>query len=189
MAQDTTAVDEQWEIFRPQAWRKGAHKGERKMLYGILDPGETMECLIGGAFGPDMEKAKFGKTFHSAIGVATDRRVIFVDKGLFGSTEVREMPCTSVDAITCSTGMFLAGLRITGRGILGVRMEMIAKSEIKTFVDCVRSHLLPHAGYDNADPRQMDNLDQLLKLNELLQAGILTQEEFDTRKAQLLGSP
>jgi predicted RNA-binding Zn-ribbon protein involved in translation (DUF1610 family) len=103
MAQDTTAVDEQWETFRPQTWRKGAHKGERKMLYGIRDPGETMECLIGGAFGPDMEKAKFGKTFHSAIGVATDRRVIFVDKGLFGSTEVREMPYTSVDAITYST--------------------------------------------------------------------------------------
>ena len=37
--------------------------------------------------------------------------------------------------------------------------------------------------------RQMDNLDQLLKLNELLQAGILTQEEFDIRKAQLLGGP
>ena len=59
-------------------------------------------------------------------------------------------------------------------------------------VDLVRLLMMNDVEFDrryNAGPRQMDNLDQLLKLNELLQAGILTQEEFDTRKAHLLGGP
>ena len=59
-------------------------------------------------------------------------------------------------------------------------------------IDLVRLLIMNDVEFDrryNASPRQMDNFDQLLKLNELLQAKILTQEEFDIRKAQLLGSP
>ena len=59
-------------------------------------------------------------------------------------------------------------------------------------IDLVRLLIMNDVEFDrryNASPRQMDNLDQLLKLNQLLQAKILTQEEFDIRKAQLLGGP
>ena len=59
-------------------------------------------------------------------------------------------------------------------------------------IDLVRLLIMNDVEFDrryNANPRQMDNLDQLLKLNELLQAKILTQEEFDIKKTQLLGGP
>ena len=63
------------------------------MLYDILEDAEHLEALIGGSFGPDLQAtggvtniAKAG-SLHRGAGVATDRRVIFLDKGIL-STEV-----------------------------------------------------------------------------------------------------
>lgn len=41
--------------------------------------------------------------------------------------------------------------------------------------------------YEESAPSESDNLDAIKKLHDLLEAGILTQEEFDAKKKQLLG--
>ena len=61
------------------------------MLSTLLEEDERIECLIGCQFGPDLGQSKLDSSKHSGVGVATDRRVMLVDKGLFGSTEVAEM--------------------------------------------------------------------------------------------------
>ena len=186
-------VDQQWTALNPK-WGKNDHKGEHAMLYGIIQPDEDLECIIGGSFGPDLGQAKVGDSFHRGIIVATDRRVLMVDKGLFGSTEVAEMPYHSIEAITRSTGMFAAGLRITGRGTMHFRIEKINPKEAAArFADCVQDHLTGtgQAGPDRqggaVTPVVTSAASEVEALANLLDRGILTQEEFDAKKKELLG--
>ena len=184
-------IDEQWQALNPE-WGKSEYKGEHEMLYSLIQPGEDLECIIGGLFGPDLGQAKPDKSLHRGIIVATDRRVLMVDKGWFGSTEVAEMPYHVIEAITHSTGMFAAGLRITGRGTMHFRIERVfPKNAATRFADCVRPHLVEQAGLPRNDspatPSISSPASEVEALANLLDRGILTQEEFDAKKKDLLG--
>ena len=123
-----------------------------------------------------------------ALGVATDRRVIFLDKGII-STEVAEIPYTSIESISYSSGIVMGGLKISGRGTTSLKVEMVSpKGSAKAFADVVRPHLSVPSDVRVVQqaPPQSSAIDDLRKLGELLQMGLISQEEFDTEKAQLL---
>ena len=190
-------IDEQWKDSAPHDWGNNKHKGEHRMLYDLIEADEDLKCIIGGLFGPDLGQANATKSLHRGIAVATTRRIIMVDKGVFGSTEVAEMAYDSVEAITHSTGMFAAGLHISGRGTMHFRIESIQpKEDAKRFADCVRSSLPTPALKATAVPvgvtsppvlSSISAADEIEKLATLMSRGILTQEEFDSKKKQLLG--
>lgn len=182
-------IGSQWEAVKPSTWGN-RHSGEREMLHSLVDEGETLEALIGGTYRAEQDTSRFHK--HEGIAVATNRRVLFVDKGVMGSSEVSEMPYRSIEAVTYSTGAFFAGIQITGRGIASFRIEDIPdKDSVKPFVDCVRGHLeaahAPQAAAPQPATAQLSVADEIEKLASLLERGILTQEEFDAKKRQLLG--
>ena len=56
------SIDQQWTALNPR-WGKGHMKGEHRMLYNLIEEGETLENIIGGAFGPDLGQAKGNKTW------------------------------------------------------------------------------------------------------------------------------
>ena len=113
-----------------------------------------------------------------------------LDKGVFGSKEVSEMPYRSVEGITHSTGMFYGGVQITGLGTSGWRIEDVnPKDSAKSFADSVRSQVeaLRAEGPQPSSTPIMSAADELAKWAKLFQDGILTQAEFDAKKQQLLG--
>lgn len=181
-------IDQQWNGLKP-AWWGDRHKGEREMLHSLVDEGETLEALIGGTYRAEQDTSRRHR--HQGVAVATSKRVLFVDKGVMGNTEVSEMPYRSIEAITYSTGAFFAGIQITGRGIASFRIEDIAdKDSVKPFVDCVRGHLEAAHAPQAAAPQPAaptSVADEIEKLASLKDRGILTQEEFDAKKRQLLG--
>ena len=92
------------------------------MLYDLLEDDEHLEALVGRMFGPDMQATGGvtkifkgggggggggGGSLHKGVGVATDRRAIFLDKGIL-STEVAEMPYASIESTSYSTGIIHA---------------------------------------------------------------------------------
>ena len=164
------------------------HSGERQMLYDILDYDEDILALVGGMYRAEQDTARVGK--HNGVAVATSKRVIFLDKGVFGSKEVSEMPYRSVEGITHSTGMFYGGVQITGLGTSGWRIEDVnPKDSAKSFADSVRSQVeaLRAEGPQPSSTPIMSAADELAKWAKLFQDGILTQAEFDAKKQQLLG--
>ena len=129
-------IDDQW--FGVALFSKVMYGGERKMLYDILDSSESVKSLVGGNFRADTDR----RHRHGGVAVATGKRVIFLDKGILGSTEVQEISYRNVEAITYSTGMFAAGVQITGHGVSSFRIEDIRqKDSVRPFVDCVRSYV------------------------------------------------
>ncbi|MER1999063.1 MAG: SHOCT domain-containing protein, partial [Lysinibacillus sp.] len=55
----------------------------------------------------------------------------------------------------------------------------------RELVDLIESKR--HATAPSSPPQTEDVADQLMKLHSLVESGILTQEEFDAKKKQLLG--
>ena len=196
-------IDVEWTTLMPKGWGglggdANMHSGEHKMLYTLLEDDEHLEGLVGGMFGPDLKGtgglfniAKEG-SLHKGVGVATDRRVIFVDKGIL-ATEVAEIPYASIETIAYSTGIVMGGLKISGRGTTSLKVEMVSpKGSAKAFADVVRPHLTAHLNpSNNTQARQQaaplsSAIDDLRKLGELLQMDLITREEFDVKKRELL---
>ena len=187
-------IDREWNDLVPNGWGNFKNKvmlsGERSMLYRLLEDDEHLECLVGGKCGPDLGRSHIArdKSLHSVVGVATDRRVIFVDSGI-ASAEVAEMPYTSIETISYSSGISLAGLKISARGSTALQMEMIrSMGEAKLFADAVRKHLNAGQAAGTTVVQTASAMDELEKAAALYERGLLTQEEFEAKKAQLLNS-
>ena len=134
------------------------------MLHDVLEDDEHLEALVGGHFGPDLQSTGGpggtgrNRSLHKGVVVATDRRVIFLNKGIF-STAVTEMPYASIEAISYSTGIIRAELTISGRGTNSLRVTMIQpKWSAKAFADLVRPHLVSYL--NPAVPRKADQATQ-----------------------------
>jgi hypothetical protein len=162
------------------------HTGERKMLYDILDDGEAIEGMLGGTFRQDTDRLHR----HKGVVVATSKRVIFVDKGVFGSSEVMMISYGSIESVTHSTGAFRAGIQIKGKGASSYRIEDIGqKAAVLPFVAKVQAHVEALANEREPSPAVAvpSPVDEMERWAALMDRGILTEDEFAAKKKQLLG--
>lgn len=193
-----TRIDTEWEAAKPSGWGKGMHSGERKMLYTLLDTSEPIKAVVGGTYRAEQDTNRIHR--HKGIAVATSRRVLFLDKGVLGSSEVSEMSYRSIEGITYSTGMIFGGVQIRGIGGAGWRIEDVdPKSSAQLFAESVRAlveefhsdlserqQTPPAAGQAPATPHN-SVADELTKLAALVKDGFVSQEEFDAKKKEMLG--
>ena len=183
-------IDRQWLAVAPKKWGNNRHKGERQMLYNIMDDDEEIKALVGGSYRAEQDTAR--KSLHRGVAVATEKRIIFLDKGVFGSTEVSEMPYRSVEGLTHSTGMVFGGVQVTGLGRAGWRIEDVdPKDSAKLFADSVRAIVEEyHARANQSAPETaapVSEADELAKWAELKERGLITEDEFESKKRQILG--
>ena len=191
-------IDREWEAAIPAGWGtkrhgfdkqeradKGMHSGERQMLYEIIDDDEHIHCLVGGNYRADADR--FHK--HSGVAVATMKRVIFLDKGLLGSTETADIAYRNIESVTQSTGMMFGGVHIAGRGVSSYRVDEVKpKASAKIFADTVRRLVEKWQAPAPATVSQQSDADELAKWAKLLRDGVVTQAEYDHKKRQLLGT-
>jgi hypothetical protein len=126
--------------------------------------------------------------------VATQRRVIFVDKG-WASLRVEDFPYANITSIQYSTGMVFGEIIIFASGNKA-RITQLAKAETVAFADLARNHinqLSAPSPLSQPAPGVLDPAEQRLamleRLAQLRQQGILTDEEFSAQKAKILAMP
>ena len=177
-------IDEQWGAAKPRSQSERKFSGERRMLYTLLDDDERLEIMVGGNFRKDTDR----KVRHEGVAIATSKRVLFLDKGLFGSTEVMEIAYGSIESITHSTGILAAGVQVVGRGASSYRIEDVYdKGSVPQFVARVRWHL-SHAEEATGQSQGAPSVaEEIGKLADLLAKNVLTPEEFEAAKKRLLG--
>ncbi len=71
-------IDDQWQALQP-GWGRKDYKGERKMLYDLLEPGEDVELLHTCGF--ETKNVTWGSRHDRGVVVATGRRVILLNRG------------------------------------------------------------------------------------------------------------
>lgn len=156
-------------------------KKEIKHLPEVLSPDETVLALTSGLMD--------GNTW---LIVCTERRVIFLDKGLLYGLKQRETPLEKINSIEQKTGMLLGSIGIWD-GAARMEIRNVMKQTVGPFVQAVnraREAVRQHTHFNGPRPTPVPNVDvasQLERLAELRERGILTDAEFAAQKAKLLG--
>lgn len=149
---------------------------ELKKLESYVDAEEHVDRILTGTYGKG-----------NGILVLTDRRLVFLKDGMMSKT-TEDFVLRNVTSVSWNSGMMFGTIIITTAGARA-EITMVNKGDGKELVDIVRTRLsavqTPVAAptHQSASP---SSLDQLKQLGELRDAGILTEEEFGTKKASIL---
>ena len=154
---------------------------EIKQLPSILWEDEVVEKLVQGIYG-----SGYG------ILVATNKRLIFVDKGWIYGLRVEDFPYDKITSIQYETGVFYGEIKIFASGNKA-DITQISKKQARDFAEYVRariSSVKEHASAPEAPEQTFsgDVIAQLERLAELKEHGILSEEEFLTQKKKILES-
>jgi len=123
--------------------------------------------------------------------VVTDRRVMFVEQGMIRSN-LEDFPYDRVASVKSETGMRSGKLTIFVGGNKAELKDIHPKARVTEIGDYVRGRI--SAGSSSKTPTQATPtpvvadgpMEQLKKLGELRDAGVLSEDEFEAKKAELL---
>lgn len=100
---------------------------EVRYLPDIMEPDETVKGTARGVMD--------GKTW---LVVCTDRRVIFVDKGLVFGLRQMEIPLEAITSVSHRTKMVLGWFEILGAGLSGMKVDNVDKDTVVKFARAVQ---------------------------------------------------
>lgn len=154
----------------------------------VLNEGEKIIYCIYGAY---ETKSLGNDAVKNGVLVATDKRIIFYAKR-FSGYDLENFDYNKVSTFELSKKMMGNVLTFYSSGNK-VNMKWINDTELDNFVSYVNERMqqndLKVTQQEVSEPIVDDeelNFKKIKQLKELLDIGALTQEEFDTKKKQLL---
>ena len=120
------------------------------------------------------------------IAVATNKRLIYVGTLLL-QTAVEQFPLDKIDSVQESKGALLAGFSASVPGST-FTLSRCAKNAASVFVETLRNAISNFQKIPESPQTQSSEgaLDKLKKLADLHDAGVLSDDEFESKKAELL---
>jgi hypothetical protein len=158
------------------SWQMGG-KRELKKLAGHLHKGETVRFIAQGTYENDQ-----------GIVVLTDVRLLFLFHGVMRQRK-EDFPLRLISSVQTKSGMVTGEMKVFVSGNSS-SISGIVKSDLGPLADTVRQGMATqHAAPPTAPPAAAadDPYEALQKLASLRDAGVLTEEEFETKKQDLLG--
>ena len=153
-------------------------KKELYHLPKVLAAGEQILAFSSGL----ME----GHTWMIAL---TDRRIIFLDKGLIYRLQQTSIDLDKVNAIGCETGIIFGTITIED-GASSRSIAKVLKRTVIPFINMVRdamearkTSIRRSISPDSGD----DVVSKLERLAALKEKGTLSEDEFEQQKARLIG--
>ena len=140
----------------------------------ILNMDESIDNIIQGFYNNG-----------SGILVSTNRRLIFIDKGLIYGLKVEDFPLDKITSIQYETGMLLGKVKIHTSGNTA-NIENVDKNSARKFAEFIRNKLSEPKPIVTTSKSEPNVLEQLEKLGKLHENGILSEEEFKEQKKKLL---
>ena len=152
---------------------------ELNYLPEILQDGEQVLAFTSGLMD--------GNTWLLAL---TDRRIIFLDKGMIFGLKQQSIPLNKINAISGKTGLLFGSIQIT-EGAKTHKIDNVWKKTVKIFTNKVQDAICTPMG--NSVTHQSDNVSpdkysQLEKLADLKAKGILSAKEYNAEKTKILNS-
>lgn len=155
-------------------------KKELLHLPEIVAPDEEVLCFASGMLD--------GTTW---LIVLTNRRILFLDKGMFFGLKQVSINLDKVNAVTGRTWLLFGRIQIED-GAANRTIDFVPKKAVVPFTNRVRDALaaLRHDRIPRppAAAAHLDRVSQLERLEGLRDRGVLTQAEFDDQKSRILVS-
>jgi Bacterial PH domain/Short C-terminal domain len=152
---------------------------EIKRLITHLWEGEHVERMTTGSYGTGI-----------GLLVLTDRRLLFLKEGVFGK-KTEDFAIEKISSVQWSSGLTAGTVTVFASGNKA-EIKNVNKDDGKEITDLMRHRIsapkpeVAAGTVGQGPPPAPDIPEQLRKLGELRDAGILTPEEFDEKKADLL---
>lgn len=144
-------------------------------LEKLMQNGEEVKAISSGYYD--------GRTWLFAC---TDRRILALNKNfLIGGDQV-EIPFKQINAITINSGFATSDVTIH-TGFKHMIIKTITNKSAKRFVDVIHAEMAAYENKSKAPAMAVSGADELRKYKSLLDEGIITQQEFEIKKKQLLG--
>lgn len=129
---------------------------------------------------------------HAGLIVLTDERIFFFDKALVGAT-VEEFPLAAITSVTVNKRLGGEALAITVAsnvssisGMMHGQGDALLRTYRKVKADAATATAAAATGQTSSQHPASD-ADEIGKLADLRDRGILTEDEFAAKKAQILG--
>lgn len=123
----------------------------------------------------------------------TDKRIIFLDKGMLYGLKQAVIDLDKVNAVSCETGLLLGSISIQD-GATTRTIKNVQKKTVVNFTNKVRDALEARKRPQPSHPtlsntaETIDVISQLERLASLKEKGVLSQDEFDQQKRKLIQS-
>ncbi len=123
--------------------------------------------------------------------VTTDRRIMFVEQGVIRSN-LEDFPYDKVTSVKSETGMRSGKLTIFTSGNKAELKDIHPKARVTEIGDYVRARISAKSSDKQSEPTAAPAvppdgpMEQLKKLGELRDAGVLNDAEFEAKKTELL---
>ncbi len=121
----------------------------------------------------------------------TDKRIIFMDKGMIYGLKQTVVDLDKVNAVSGSTGLFFGAITITD-GATDRLIKNVWKKTVKNFTNKVQEALEarkhPQQAIQQEQEKEVDPYEKLEKLAGLKDKGIISEEEFETQKKKILAT-
>ncbi len=156
-------------------------KREIRKLVGYLWEGEQVQALAGGSYGQGL-----------GLVVLTDRRLFFLRDG-WVNKETEDFPIEKMSSVQWTSGFAQGALTVYASGNKA-EIKSVYNDDGKAIADAIRHRISPGNAPSAVEPtpepataaQPGDVIETLRRLGELRDAGVVTSEEFDAKKAELL---
>lgn len=155
-------------------------KKNLEALKSHLDKDEIVEQCVFGAYETKMMDKK---TVRNGIFAATNKKVTFFGKKMFGYN-MEIYPYSNISSIEMSKELMGHRISFFASGNK-VSMKWINQGQIPQFIETVKSKIGKKESVTEAVTKE-DIYSKIEKLNELREKKILTEEEFNSKKQELL---
>ncbi|MDR6923581.1 PH domain-containing protein [Chryseobacterium sp. 2987] len=158
-------------------------------LANILDEDEKVVAIVEGTYEYNNLKG---------ILLATQKKIMFIDKSIFGEIFKNKFPFTKITFMQHDTNLMSSGLKVFTSGFIA-EFTLYSRSAAKKFYESVEPYLIRPGSHsekivEKPQPQQEPVkkeapeiiFDQLEKLGKLRETGILTEQEFAEQKKKLL---
>jgi hypothetical protein len=171
--------------------QNGAKREIRKLVEYLWED-ETVRHMVSGTYGSG-----------TGLAVLTDRRLMFVKDGWVGKT-TEDFPLDKISSVQWNSGIMFGKLTVFASGNKAEIIN-VGKQAGKAIADTVRERLASGPAYPPQPPAEQaapapataapaapagmsrdEAFSALRQLGELRDAGIVTPEEFEAKKKELL---
>lgn len=168
-------IDRFWEVGVSDTMGTGREIGA---LPKILADDEVVHYATSGLMG--------GNTW---LMVCTDRRVLLVDKGFFYGVKTTEIPLDMINSVSGSKAVLFGRIEVS-HGSNTMVVEKVGRSTVDPMKKAIneqiaafkRSQYGPPAGAAVQGPAAL-----VRELKELLDEGLMTQDEYEFKRREILG--
>lgn len=122
--------------------------------------------------------------------VATNKRIIFLDKGMIFGLKQIEVPLDKVNSITQNTGLLFGTITIFD-GVSEKEIRNVAKSSVTPFANAVNA-ALQNRNRREPQPQASNHLtindskERLDRIKVMFDQGILTESEYSEKRKEII---